>query len=89
MPEGGNEGKVANYIFFHEKKHENESCAVFRADHFGPVGKNMIFCRSIRAGSGPVPIAPIGFLYAFGILFKRPWLRVSLKDGKAPLWDPT
>ena len=43
MPQGGNEGKLANYIFFHEKKHENESCAAFRADIGGPVGKNMIF----------------------------------------------
>ena len=62
MPQVGNQGKLANYIFFMKKKHENESCAVFRADIGGPVGKNMIFCRSIRAGSGPVPIAPIGFL---------------------------
>ena len=47
MPQGGNEGKLANYIFFMKKKHENESCAAFRADIGGPVGKNMIFYRSI------------------------------------------
>ena len=52
--------KIIKLYIFHEKKHENESCAVFRADIGGPVGKNMIFWRSIRAGSGPVPIAPIG-----------------------------
>ena len=43
MPEGGNGGKLANYIFFMKKKHPNESCAVFRAESGGPDGKNMIF----------------------------------------------
>ena len=43
MPEGGNEGKLSNYIFFIKKKHENESCAAFRAESGGPDGKNMIF----------------------------------------------
>ena len=52
--------KISKLYIFHEKKHQNESCAVFRAESGGPDGKNMIFWRSIRAGSGPVPIAPIG-----------------------------
>ena len=33
MPQVGNEGKLANYIFLYEKKYENESCAVFISDH--------------------------------------------------------
>ena len=51
MPEVGNEGKLANYIFFHEKKHENESCAVFRADIGGPDGKKPV--KIAPAGPGP------------------------------------
>ena len=51
MPEGGNEGKLSNYIFFHEKKHPNESCAVFRADIGGPDGKKPV--KIAPAGPGP------------------------------------
>ena len=60
MPQVGNEGKLANHIFFHEKKHENESCAslthgqdpaLFRAGKIAPV--------NFRAG--PCSVAPIPF----------------------------
>ena len=51
MPQVGNEGKLANYIFFHEKKHENESCAVFRADIGGPDGEKPV--KIAPAGPGP------------------------------------
>ena len=57
MLQVGNEGKL--YIFM-KKIFKNEKCADFYADIGGPVSKNMIFYRSIRAGSGPVPIAPAG-----------------------------
>ena len=40
--------KISKLYIFHEKKHENESCAVFRADIGGPDGKK------------PVKIAPAG-----------------------------
>ena len=41
------------YILY-EKKHENESCAVFRADIGGPDGKKLVKIAPDRAGSRPV-----------------------------------
>ena len=43
--------KISKLYIFHEKKHENESCAAFCADIGGPDGKNMIF--DVRSGPGP------------------------------------
>ena len=42
--------KRRKIIYFYEKILKNEKCADFYADLAGPVGKNMIFYRKIRAG---------------------------------------
>ena len=40
--------KISKLYIFHEKKHENESCAVFRADIGGPDGKKPVKKRVYR-----------------------------------------
>ena len=43
--------KINKLYIFHEKKHQNESCAVFRADIGGPDGKKPV--KIAPAGPGP------------------------------------
>ncbi len=43
--------KISKLYIFHEKKHKNESCAVFRADIGGPDGKKPV--KIAPAGPGP------------------------------------
>ena len=62
--------KISKLYIFHEKKHENESCAVFRAESGGPDGKKPVKNHIFTDGSGDISVK-ICTLFIFKYFFHK------------------